>query len=140
MANIIIGELDIDIVQKVTGIKITDAQAIEVTGDGIKWNGALILLSGESLSASVPLRNYDVARIINENKQATEDELDVEAQAIYAKNYMELTVLESKHIQTVTISTKIVTSLDNTEVTGITIDDPATLIAGIVGAFISAGQ
>jgi len=66
MANITVEGLDIDVVQKATGLTIADAQAIEVTDDGIKWNGDITILND-----GAPLRNFNVKQVLNQNKQAT---------------------------------------------------------------------
>ena len=132
MANITV-VVDIDVVQKATGLTISDAQAIEVTDDGIKWNGDIVILSNGE-----PLRNFNVKQVLNQNKSATGAELDAQAQADHVKNYNELTLVESRVVQTTVLATKMVTALNDTATTGVTIADPATFIAGIVGAFAAA--
>ena len=133
MANITVEGLDIDVIQKITGLTISDSQAIEVTDDGIKWNGDIIILSN-----GTPLRNFNVKQVLNANKQATLAELDAQAQIDHTLTYTELSLEQSRVIQTTVLATKMVTALNDSETTGVTIEDPATFIAGIVGAFAAA--
>ena len=133
MANITVEGLDINVSQTITGLTISDAQAIEVTDGGLKWNGDLTILSN-----GAPLRNFTIKQVINENKVASTLELDAQSQADHTKDYADLTLAEAKVIQTTVLATKMVTALNESEITGVTIEDPETFIAGIVGAFAAA--
>jgi hypothetical protein len=126
--EIVIDGLDIEVVQKITGIKLVNARAVERTYDGVKWNGQVVLMSGDA-----PLGNRRVRQAIAKNTDMTFEELNVASQAVFTKDYDELTVIQAQQVQGQVLATKMITAINDAE-TGITFDDVNSLVTTIVTA------
>lgn len=128
MADIVINDLDIEVVQKITGIKLINARQIERTDEGMQSNVKVVLMNG-----TVPLGNRKVRKAIHNNTLMSWEELNVKSQETFTKDFAELTVGESQQIQGQVLATKMITSINESDV-GISVEDVTGLVTAIVTA------
>jgi hypothetical protein len=126
--EIIIEDVDIDVVQKITKIKINNPHSINRTDDGVSWGGHVQLLNGDS-----PLGNRKVRNAIQKNTTMTFVELNVVAQAVLGKDYIDLNVAEVQQVHGQTMATKLITAINEADA-GIAIADVTALVVAIVTA------
>jgi hypothetical protein len=125
---VVVSDLDIEVVQTITSIELVNPNSSELTSDGIRWKGEVILKGDNGA-----IYNRMIASAIRNNSKMSYDVLGETAQSLYKKDYNDLTVLEVRHVQAVLVANNIVSGL-NAENTGITIDD----VDGLVDTILTA--
>ena len=128
MEQIEVNDLDIQVVQTITGLKLNNARSVERTETGLKSNVQVVLMSGDA-----PLGNRKVRQAIQDNTFVTFDELNAQAQAEHGKDFDELTVVESHPVHGNVLAQKMIVAINDAE-TGITVEDVSALVIAIIKA------
>jgi hypothetical protein len=126
--QIVVDGLNIEVVQTITGITLTNARQVERTEDGMEFGVQVTLMSGDA-----PLGNRKVRQAIQATTSLTWVELNAGAQASLAKDFDDLTVIEAQNVQGQVLATKMIGAINSVDA-GISIADVSALVVTIVTA------